>query len=58
MTKIFIAVVLTISLIIQIIELCMKLKMFKKYSGVRKIDVLMNPSILEWLKNRDVNIHR
>ncbi len=58
MTKIFIAVVLTIVLIIQIIELCTKLKMFKKYNGVRKIDVLMNPSILEWLKNRDVNIHR
>lgn len=58
MVKIFIAIVLTIALIIQIIELCMKLKMFKKYSGVKKIDVLINPSILEWLKDRDVNIHR
>lgn len=56
--KIFIAIVLTVMLSIQIIELIMKLRMFKKYSGVKKIDVLMNPSILKWLKDNDINLYR
>lgn len=58
MFKITVSVLLVFVTTIQIIQLIMNLKLFKKYGGVKKIDVLMNPSILTWLEKNDISLHR
>ncbi|MGM0284868.1 hypothetical protein IGK61_001006 [Enterococcus sp. AZ063] len=58
MIKLGLSLILVFSIMIQIIQIIYNLRLFKKYAGVKKIDVLMNPSILKWLKENDISFHR
>ncbi|MGG5337282.1 MULTISPECIES: hypothetical protein [unclassified Enterococcus] len=58
MIKLGLSLILVFSMLLQIIQLITNLRLFKKYAGVKKIDVLMNPSILKWLKENDISFHR
>lgn len=58
MEVIMLTIILSLATVFQIINLIYNLRLFRKHAGVKRIDVLLNPSILTWLKKNNINLYR